>query len=171
MLITAQMLDSYLGLSMADICSNGYVSAAENHCAHFVCHALQLDFGVTCRQLVGRHQLQAAGANVRVQEVFARCPHVEELLACPTFGTALIFISAPGNFRGTPVALANVPKKHIGILHNGTVWHYSNSRSRVVTQTVSDFMRHYPTQTNALWLGDFPADAAPQRYAGLSCSA
>lgn len=168
--ITANLLNSYLGLDIREICSNEYNAADNNHCAHFVSHVLGLDFGMTCRRLVGRSHRHAPGANVRVHEIFAQCPQTEELVSCPTQGSALIFVSKSSNFTGTPTRLRNVPRKHIGILLNGTVWHYSNSRDRVITQTVSDFLYHYRRQRNALWIGALPHNARPQYYAGLQCS-
>lgn len=167
--ISAGLLDSYVGKDIADICSNRYGSSNINHCAHFVSHVLGLEFGMTCRQLVAQSRREAPGANVRVHEIFAECPEVQELLECPTTGAALIFVSAPGNFRGQPVAMRNVPRKHIGILFNGKVWHYSNGRDRVITQIVSDFLRHYPRQTNALWIGSLPGSASPRLFQGLAC--
>ena len=47
----------------------------------------------------------------------------------------------------------NVPKKHIGIFINGTIWHYSNSQHKVVTQTPAEFIKHYPGQGFALFYG------------------
>lgn len=169
--VTESLVNSYLALDIKDICSNSYNAANENHCAHFVSHVLNLDFGMTCRKLVSSTKRQAPGANVRVQEVFAACPEVEELNMCPTQGAALIFVSAPANFHGSPAQLRNVPKKHIGIIVNGRVWHYSNSRDQVVVQILAEFIRHYPRQTNALWIGSFPLGAQPANYGGLACHA
>jgi hypothetical protein len=52
--------------------------------------------------------------------------------------------------------MANVRKKHIGLVYQGTVWHYSNTRRRVVSQPADTFLFHYPRQENALWWGTFP---------------
>ncbi len=66
-------LDDSVGKSIADFCGNGFTDALTNHCAHFVSHQLKPDFDMTCRKLTGR---RGEGANVRVQELFARCPEV-----------------------------------------------------------------------------------------------
>ncbi|MGE0482259.1 MAG: hypothetical protein AB7Q17_17515 [Phycisphaerae bacterium] len=165
---TVMSLDDFLGKTIADFCSNGYTDTTDNHCAHFVCHALNLSFGMTCGQLVSASQRKNTGANVRVHELFARCPRVEELRQCPTVGSALIFVSEQRNFRGTPVELRNVPKKHVGILMNGRVWHYSNTQDKVVVQPASLFLFHYSGQQNALWIGELPPESMG---AGLSCRA
>ncbi|MGE3181761.1 MAG: hypothetical protein AB7N71_09030 [Phycisphaerae bacterium] len=170
-LVTEHLLSSYLGRDIAEICSNSFANRRENHCAHFVSHVLDLQFGKTCRELVSRNNRFAPGANVRVQEIFARCPAVEALDHCPTRGSALIFVSEERNFQGAPMVLRNVPKKHIGILLNGNVWHYSNTRDKVVQQSVAEFFYHYPQQRNALWLGTLPPTSQPTPFQGLACRA
>lgn len=162
-MLTTSLLDSYVGQHISAICLNGYADNGDNHCAHFVNHVLNLSFGVTCRGLVAKTAQRAPGANVRVHETFDRCANVRELLECPTSIEALIFVSARQNFvhqRNGTVTLNNVPKKHIGLFLDGVVWHYSNSRRQVVKQILMDFIRHYPRQTNVLWVGDLPAGSA-----------
>jgi hypothetical protein len=156
-MLTLDVLKSYMGQPIRNICPNGYDAGADNHCAHFVAHVLQLDFGLTCAKM--RHG--SVGANVRVQELFDRCPQPREVLECPTTGEGLIFVSAATSFHGMPVRIRNVPRKHVGLVMNGTVWHYSNRRSQVVEQTVGEFLFHYPRQNNALWWGNFPPGSRP----------
>lgn len=157
-MLSIPQLDSWLNKSMTDICLNGYATPSDNHCAHFVSHALSLDFGYTCRQHTGK---QNRGANLRVQEVFANCPSVREIRECSSTLTGLVFVSAATNFvsQGGRTELRNVPRKHIGCLLAGFVWHYSNSQHKVVKQPMSDFLYHYHGQTNALWLGTLPSSA------------
>lgn len=152
-MLSASTLDSYVGMSISQICPFGYDNATDNHCAHFVSHALQLGFGLTCVQMRGG---TTGGANLRVHEVFAQCSNTREILECPTTGEGLIFVSDRSNFRGAPTQISNVPRKHIGLLLDGCVWHYSNTRQRVVIQTVGEFLFHYPRQSNALWFGTLP---------------
>lgn len=151
--LTESVLNSYLGRSIAQICPHGYDGAQDNHCAHFVAHVLQLDFGMTC----GRLRRRPGGANVRVQELFAQCPSSREVVECPSTGQGLIFVSDRRNFSGTPTQIENVRRKHVGVMSNGRVWHYSNTLRRVVVQTVGEFLSHYPRQDNALWYGALPA--------------
>ncbi len=159
-MLSFPILDTYLGKSISEICPYGYDRAADNHCAHFVAHALQLSFGLTCASLRG----SSGGANVRVQEVFAQCPNTSEIVACPTTGEGLIFVSDRTNFTGTPTQIANVPRKHIGIVIDGRVWHYSNTQRRDVVQTVGEFLFHYPRQNNALWYGALPTQSRPTTF-------
>jgi hypothetical protein len=153
-------LNGYVGHPIKEICPHGYDRASDNHCAHFVSHVLQLGMGYTCAQARGR----VDGANIRVQELFALCTSRQEILECPTAGEGLIFVSERSNFRGSPTRIDNVPKKHVGIHLNGKVWHYSNTRHRVVTQTVGDFLFHYPRQHNALWHGSLPVQCRPTEF-------
>ncbi len=160
MTLNQTLLDSYLGKSMAEICTNGYTANNINHCAHFVSHVLQLDFGMTCDKLVAG--AGDSGANVRVQEIFTHSSNVKELTYCPTAAKCLVFVSEESNFTGSPVRLRNVPRKHIGIGFGSQVWHYSNSANEVVKQPIHAFLQHYRNQTNAVWIGDIPAGARPR---------
>ena len=163
-MLTHGLLDSYLNKNISEICFNGYTNNADNHCAHFVCHVLGLNFGMTCDQLVSKRQRQYSGANVRVHEVFAQCLDVMEIQSCPSSIEGLVFISAPRNFEKNgklhPV-LRNVSRKHIGLLLNDTVWHYSNIQDKVIKQAMSEFLFHYRGQLNALWYGSLPIGASP----------
>ena len=41
-------LQDYVGKSIDKICTNGFTSHSQNHCAHFVSHALGLQLGMLC---------------------------------------------------------------------------------------------------------------------------
>ncbi|PQO39321.1 hypothetical protein C5Y96_05560 [Blastopirellula marina] len=154
-------LNSFLGKSMAEICPSGYADTSNNHCAHFVGHALDITVGLTCHGMTSGKKRKGEAASLRVQEIFAACPSVAEYDDTMVGKRGLMFVSAPSNFvtTGGKTTIRNVPKKHIGIFLNGTVWHYSNSRNKVVTQTPAQFIKHYSGQTNALWLGTLPPGA------------
>ncbi|NLI80257.1 MAG: hypothetical protein GX443_01015 [Deltaproteobacteria bacterium] len=151
--ISRQLLDGYAGKNIVDICAYGYSDAGLSHCAHFVSHVLQLQFGYTCGR-GGR-----GGRNVRVHEIFANCPQVGRFNDRPS-EYCLIFVTKLSNVNIRRRTMKNVQKKHVGIYCNGTIWHYSNLRHRVVTQRPAEFIHHYPNQTNGLFYGAFPADAA-----------
>lgn len=159
-MLAQPLLVEYEGMSIPDICPHGFDDPQTNHCAHFVAHVLQLSTGMTCARLRGVGNGPGA-ASVRVHEVFAECPDTREVLECPTTGTGLVFVSGRTNFRGTPVRMNNVPKKHVGIVCDGMVWHYSNTRDRVIKQPVSQFLFHYPRQSNSIWWGRLPASVRP----------
>jgi hypothetical protein len=153
-MITQQQLDSYVGKTIADICPNGYASAADNHCAHFVSHVLGYTFGVTCQMMGGG---RTPGATLRVQEVFPKCPSVGAWSLRPaSLQPCLVFITRASNVNLASKVMANVPRKHIGIFLNGFIWHYSNSRSQVVRQTPAQFAQHYPSPDNAMFYGSLP---------------
>lgn len=162
-MISQPLLDSWLGKSMTDICLNGYDNQSDNHCAHFVAHAMNLHFGYTCRQ---HHGGNSAGANLRVHEIFAQSPNKHEIVQTGPALSGLVFVSATSNFvtRGGVTTLRNVPRKHIGIIHSAYVWHYSNANNQVVKQVMSQFLFHYRNQQNSLWFGALPAIARAISY-------
>jgi hypothetical protein len=149
--LSADLLNAYVGVNIVDICAFGFTHKT-NHCAHFVSHVLQLELGYTC----GRGGV--GGRSVRVHEIFAKCPRVGKFDDRPT-EKCLIFVISPREVNLKKKVMSNVPKKHIGIYVNGTIWHYSNSREKVVTQKPAEFKKHYPGQTNGLFYGTFPTSA------------
>jgi hypothetical protein len=55
----------------------------------------------------------------------------------------------------------SVPRKHIGIYCDNKIWHYSNSKNKVISQTVAEFKKHYGSSSAALktyqiYYGTFP---------------
>lgn len=152
-------LHDCLGKHMRDICERGFADNDANHCAHFVSHVLGLSFGFTCG-----HMVHGTGdrASIRVQEIFPECPEVGHWDDLPDSVTAgLVFITRASHVSTQDKTMANVPRKHVGIFHGPTrqIWHYSNSRNRVVTQTPEEFGRHYRAPDNALFWGSFPVGA------------
>ena len=150
-MITQQQLDGLLGKAIAQICPNGFASSTDNHCAHFVSHALALKFGATCSMLgTGK----GPAANVRVQEVFARCSKVGAWTANgPGLPMCLVFITNPGNVNLSSRVITNVPRKHMGICTSGFIWHYSNTLHQVVKVTPAQFSNHYAAPDNAMFYG------------------
>jgi len=162
-MITQATLDSWLGKNMSDICPNGYDGTSLNHCAHFVAHAANLSFGYTCKMQAGG---TGEAANLRVHEIFAKCTRKKEIPDTGSGLSGIVFISGQGSFvtKGGATKLSNVPKKHIGFILNAMVWHYSNSRNKVIKQTTTAFRGHYSGQTNALWFGSMPATGTLDSY-------
>jgi len=153
-MITQQQLDGLLGKPIAQICPNGFISSTENHCAHFVAHVLDYRFGVTC-QIMSHGRLP--GVNIRVQEIFPRCPSVGVWSLRPaSHSTCLVFITRASNVNLATKVMANVPRKHIGIFFGGFVWHYSNRQQKVVRQSPGEFAQHYPSPDNAMFYGSMP---------------
>jgi hypothetical protein len=153
-MVTQHQLQGYLGKSISQICQNGFASDHDNHCAHFVSHVLGYRFGLTC-QMMGNGKVP--GFNLRVQEIFPKCPSVGVWSLRPArLTTCLVFITKASSVNLTTKVIANVPRKHIGIYLGGFVWHYSNRDHKVVRETSSQFSHHYPTPHNAMFYGAMP---------------
>jgi hypothetical protein len=153
--ISASDLNAWLGKSIGGICGNSYANPNDNHCAHFVSHAMKYEFGYNCK-VAGSGK--APGANIRVQELFARCPAVGAWTGRPaSLNPCLVFVTSAHNVHLGTKIMNNVPQKHIGIFLNGTIWHYSNAHHKVVTQLPEEFVHHYHGPDIALFYGQFPA--------------
>jgi hypothetical protein len=154
--LTAALLDAYLGKHIDKVCGNGFTDNGDNHCAHFVSHVLGLEFGLTCRTM-GSPNARGPEANIRVQQLFHRCPKVGEWASLPSeLKSGLVFITKASNVDLASKVMANVPRKHVGIFIGGSIWHYSNGKRKVVKQTPDQFALHYPAPYNAMFYGSFP---------------
>ena len=151
---TQLVLNNFLGKPIGQICLNGYANDADNHCAHFVSHAMGYQFGVTCLTM---SRGTSPGANIRVQELFPRCPTVGTWGSRPpTLTSCLVFITRATNVDVANKVMNNVPRKHVGIYVSGLIYHYSNSQHRVVQQTPEQFSHHYSAPDNAMFYGSMP---------------
>src|SRR5688572_7351915 len=129
-------LSQTLNKTIAELCKNNFNGAAENHCAHFVCHVLELDTGYDCKtHKNGAHP----GACIRVQELFAVCPNVGNWNDVPP-GMNICFVTDKDNVDLAAHTMRNVPKKHVGIFSDGFVYNYSNTQDKVVRQTPPEFL-------------------------------
>jgi hypothetical protein len=156
-MLTQATLDGYLGKHISDICSVGYQNNADNHCAHFVCHVLSYQFGLTCRTMVNGKG--GTPASIRVQEVFPKCGQVGNWDDLPAnVNQGLVFITNARNVHLDRKVMDNVPRKHVGIFFGGMrqIWHYSNHQHQAVKQTPEEFSRHYPVPDNAMFWGSMP---------------
>lgn len=156
-MINEAQLSAFLGKSIAEICPNGFTGDAHTHGAHFVGHALGYAFGATCHLIGSRN---GPAASVRVQEILSACPKVGVWSLRPsTLTTCLVFITRASNVNLAGKVMANAPRKHIGIFVGGAVWHYSNSRRKVVRQTPAEFSFHFHPPDNAMFYGALPGTA------------
>src|SRR5687768_10764957 len=104
-------LSDTLNKTIADFCQNNLTGTVENHCAHFVCHVLELDAGYDCKtHKNGSHP----GACLRVQELFPECPQVGNWNNAPQ-GMKIVFVTDKSNVDLTAHTMRNVPRKHVGI--------------------------------------------------------
>lgn len=152
----AELLENSLGKSINQICQNNFHHSGLNHCAHFVSHILEMDFSFNCRDFHGGNN---KSANVRVHEVFPRCPRVGKFEDRPADRPVLVFVTRRDVVDLINKRMQNIPEKHIGILSNGRVYHYSNSNDKVVKWTPTEFITRFEAAysgTQGLFFGTFP---------------
>ena len=159
-------LSDTLDKTIAEFCRNNFNASADNHCAHFVCHVLELDRGYDCKI----HKNGGfPGACIRVQELFAACPEVGSWANAPS-GIKIVFVTDKSNVDLGAHTMRNVPKKHVGIFSDGFVYNYSNTQDRVVRQAPPDFLTRFQGTyggNQALFFGTLPPEArAPDAEAG-----
>lgn len=151
-------LSETLNKTIEDFCRNNFTGTRENHCAHFVCHVLEMDSGYDCKTHKNGSHL---GSCLRVQELFAECPQVGNWNNAPD-GMKIVFVTDKSNVNLTAHTMRNVPKKHVGIFSDGHVYHYSNSQDIVIRQTPRDFLSRFQNfygGNQALFFGTFPPEA------------
>ena len=151
-------LSDYLDKTISDLCRNKFTGAAENHCAHFVCHVLKFDAGYDCKI---HKNGTFPGAGLRVQELFAECPQVGEWSNAAA-GAKIAFVTDRSNVDLVAHTMRNVPKKHVGIFSDGYVYHYSNTQDIVIRQTPADFLTRFQSTYGGdqrLFFGTFPPAA------------
>lgn len=147
-----------LNKSISDFCKNKFTGDDENHCAHFVCHVLEIDYGFDCKTYMNGHN---PGASIRVHELFSECPDVGEWKNAPQ-GIHIIFVTDRSNVDLDVHTMRNVPKKHVGIFSDGLVYHYSNTQDIVVRQSPEDFLLRFKKTYGGnlgLYYGTMPPSA------------
>ncbi|MDR0777608.1 MAG: hypothetical protein LBE81_13375 [Azonexus sp.] len=158
MATTLVSLRDYVGKSIGDICSNGFSTPTQNHCAHFVSHALGIQLGMLCGDMAW--ETRKTGASIRCDELYNRLVSKGEWEDKPVFADGLlIFVTSAANVRNG--VMANHPRKHVGIHFGGQVFNFSNSQSQVVAdQSVeafhNKFKRSYGGQDISLFFGVAP---------------
>lgn len=141
-----------LNKGISDLCAFSIAkNRRENHCAHYVSHMMGYEFpGATCKNSTWADKQQdAKGATIRVNDLFGACAETGLLLNKPAgLLECLIFVTLDTNVTesGSKLKMSSHPRKHIGILSEGKVWNYSNSKDVVVSDTVAAFKRKF---TNA----------------------
>jgi hypothetical protein len=147
-----------LNKSILDFCKNKFTGDDENHCAHFVCHVLEIDSGFDCKTHMNGNN---PGASIRVHELFSECPDVGEWENAPQ-GIKIIFVTDRSNVDLNFHTMRNVPKKHVGIFSDGLVYHYSNTQDIVVRQSPEDFFLRFKKiygGEQGLYYGTMPLSA------------
>jgi len=153
---TVSELNDLLGKNISEICKCEFTDASFNHCAHFVSHVMKFQFGYTCFNQTGKGSKDDT-ANIRVHEVFPQCKSVGKWDSKPAEITkGLVFITDKSNVDLEKKTMVNVPRKHIGFFIETTIWHYSNTQDKVVSQTPEQFSKHYSGAGITVFYGEFP---------------
>ena len=156
----ANELDFMVNDHISDICNSSLAKInSQNHCAHFVSHALNIHKkgSADCKTFTykDKHNPAVKSSYIRVNDIFNNCKKRGEWnrsLACDSY--LLIFATRQSNIdtNKTPPVMQDHPVKHIGIYHNGYVWHYSNTLRQVkkdlLTEWINTFKRVYADKKN-----------------------
>lgn len=129
MAISLASLQGFVGKPISDICGNGFSSATQNHCAHFVSHALNIQLGMLCGDM--SYKTRKTGASIRCDELYNRLTRKGKWDDRPerSDGLLVFVLSARNVVNGVMVG---VPQKHVGILLGGKIYNFSNSKHKVV---------------------------------------
>lgn len=142
--ISIAVLERYIGKSIAKICTNNFSSPSQNHCAHFVSHALGIKLGMLCGDMT--YETKKTGASIRCDELYNGLTVHGPWDTKPAFSDGLlIFVLSARNVKnGT---MHNVPQKHVGIHFSGRVYNFSNGKHQVVVDlTVEAFHNKFKTK-------------------------
>jgi hypothetical protein len=140
-------LEAALDKAIDKICPNKFHDLTANHCAHFVSHMTDLDFSFNCVEFKGGTKQPA---NVRVHEIFERCPKVGKFEDADKTKTQLVFVTRRNNVNLSDKKMGNIPQKHIGVFCDGMIYHYSNTPDKVVKWTPQKFLDTF----QAIYTGD-----------------
>jgi hypothetical protein len=155
-------LEPLLGQTVTEFCGKyGKVADSFNHCAHFVSHVLTLRVhaAALCSNVDGStypYEDRRNGFCIRVNQVFNATKNRRRWTSDDKPGKCLIVATIKDNiFQTDPVTIGDQSKKHIGFFVNGTIYHYSNTKDRVIKQSLGDFKNHFGAAT-VLLMADLP---------------
>lgn len=158
MLVALSDLMRHVGKPIADVCSNGFSSSTQNHCAHFVGHALGIQVGMLCGDMT--YATRKTGASIRCDELYNGLGMKGPWDKRPAADNGiLIFVLSARNVVGG--RMLNVPQKHVGIHFGGQVFNFSNSQHKVVVDPSVEafhdkFRRAYAGSDISLFYGVAP---------------
>lgn len=159
--ITKDFLDGFLKKTVEDFCPNfGKVGDADNHCAHWVSHALGFRIGKLCNTMTWEHRKDfESGRSLVVNDLFNSCPErglwsdkPKELDCCLIFATLQSAVSSSDG----QLQMENIRRKHVGIYFKGSAYNYHNNTNEgVAVNGEAHFANLYGKGTVALY-GTFP---------------
>jgi hypothetical protein len=109
MLDIKHKLEAALGKSINIICPNNFHDPSHNHCAHFVSHMANLTFSFNCVEFKGGNK---QAGNVRVHEIFEKCPKVGRFDEANLSEVQLVFVTRKSNVDLERKKMGNIPQKH-----------------------------------------------------------
>jgi len=146
--IPADLANS-LGKNIKDYCAFSIgVDNSENHCAHYVSHIMKYELaGATCKNATWADKQKAdKGVTIRVNDLFSASPE-KGLLPnkAAAITECLVFVTLASNVKtvGQNLVMETHPRKHVGILSQGKVWNYSNTRNMVVADLLPIFQAKF----------------------------
>jgi hypothetical protein len=155
-IVNLSQFSHYVGKDITQVCTHsfGKIGDKHNHCAHFVCHALNITSspGMTCDQLGDKVSQKKSGlagrrgALVRVHELFEMTKSRSRIDSAAQTGIpakGLMFVTQKFALKNISGKMTNIPKKHVGILCEGYVFHYGNTSDRVTQDSISTFMKKF----------------------------
>lgn len=183
-MLTWEGLNSYVNFGIQDICYTGRTNPNENHCAHFVCHALGISHGGGDSACCDYASGSRGGVLIRVQELAAVTPWRAYFLASDPclVSECLIYVGLTAASRSA----TDIPPGHVGFYLNGRVWHYENHPGfeRVVSYPLqgcdglSTFIDRYVLGSAhdinhqhgpcRLWMSGFPPGASFRERSAIS---
>ena len=128
-------LQKLVGKTISDICANKFASPAQNHCAHFVGHALGITLGVLCGDM--KFETKRTGASIRCDELYNNLQQTGPWAKKPAKSDRLLIFVISSRHMTNGVMM-NVPQKHVGIHFGGSVYNFSNAHHKVVVDTTVD---------------------------------
>lgn len=156
---TALELDGYLNKNIKEICPCELWDNGLSHCAHFVSHVMNYQFGYTCFQMSGKGEKDKT-ACVRVVEIFQHTRRFGKWADRPKdLKTGLIFITLGKLVDVKKKTYTGIPQNHIGIFIGDDIWQYRNRSKHVVKQTPTVFSQHYDYTGKKgfeIFYGEFP---------------
>jgi hypothetical protein len=147
-------IDRYVGKSVEGFCQFHYgkVKDSENHCAHFVCHALGIQVGTTCESLLSWGVVKTnikegispktKGYTVRVNNLYNSLSSVGDWDK-RSIDPCLIFATLPSNISVDRLTMGSQSKKHVGYYAGGDVWHYGNTNDLVYRDPLATFQAKF----------------------------
>lgn len=168
-------LKIYVGKSVEAFCPFGYGRDADtqNHCAHFVSHALNIQVGTLCTGLLpwrvgakdplfrgstrgnraagmftgeGEELSDFKGATVRVNDLYNSIDPGEkgDWDSRPDpAADCLMFVTTPKNISKDRGTMGENSRKHVGIHTGGVVYNYGNTKDAVVDDLVEAFIKKF----------------------------